>query len=128
MALRLIGLIPWENFKQNHVYIFEKYICIKKVVVIRFRKMDTKDHCNKKCEPILLHCSKCSPENLVLKLWFVYILLKKLHVNVTKHLQSPLYLCLALSGCVKHSSKSPCGNYVLWDNTLTHYFKHTLSM
>ena len=67
-------------------------------------------------------------KHLVLKLWFVYILLTKLHVNVTKHLQSPLYLCLVLSGCVKHGSKSPCGNYLLRDNTLTHYLQNTMSM
>ena len=32
--------------------------------------------------------------------------LKKLHVNVTINLQSLLYLCLVISGCIKHNKNS----------------------
>ena len=53
--------------------------------------------------------------------------LKKLHVNVTTNLQSLLYLCLVLSGCVKHNRKFPCGNLLFRDRKLTRYHHCTIS-
>ena len=42
-------------------------------------------------------------------------------VNVTTNVQSLLYLCLVLSGFVKHNRNFPCQNLLLWDRTPTRY-------
>ena len=44
-----------------------------------------------------------------------------------KKIQSLLYICLVLSGCVKHSMKFPCGISILQYKTLTQYIHHTIS-
>ena len=54
--------------------------------------------------------------------------LQNLHVNVTMHVKSLLYLCLVLSGCVNHSRKFTCGNSLLLDKTLPRYPHRTISM
>ena len=41
-------------------------------------------------------------------------LYKKLHVNATTNLQSLLYLCRLVSGCVNQRRKFPCDNKTLW--------------
>ena len=51
----------------------------------------------------------------------------KKHVNVTTSFQSLIYLCLVLSGCVKHSRKLLCENSLFWDNKLARYLHHTMT-
>ena len=73
----------------------------------------------------MLHCSKFSPKITSFKLWFVDIL-KKIHLNITTNLQSLLYLCLLISGSVKHDSKFTCGNSLYQYKTLTRYLHRTM--
>ena len=51
----------------------------------------------------------------------------KTHVNITKNLQSLLYLCRLNSGCFKHDSKFPCGKSLFQYMTLTRYLHRIIS-
>ena len=53
--------------------------------------------------------------------------MKNIYVADTKKLQSLLYLCLVLSGCVEHSRKSLCVNSLFLDKKLTRYLHKIIS-
>ena len=74
-----------------------------------------------------LHCSQCSPEIISFQIMICWHSLKKLHVNATKNMQSLLYICFLLSGCVKYNKKFPCGKSLFREKTLTHYHHRTMS-
>ena len=61
------------------------------------------------------------------KLWFVDIIIKNLHINAATNLYILLYICLVLSGCVKHSSKLPCEKTLFWAKTSTRKLHRTMS-
>ena len=52
---------PLPIFKHNCVKVFEKYLCLKIVVTMRFVQRDTKAHFHPKNKLILLYCSKYLP-------------------------------------------------------------------
>ena len=80
----------------------------KKVVAIILIQRDNKSHFSQKGELILLHYSQCLPEIISFQIMVYYI--ETLHVNVDKKIQSLLYICLVLSGCIEYNIKVRFGN------------------
>ena len=99
-------------------------LCIKTVVAIIIRKIIISPivvkMLNKYCYIAHNGLLKLS----VFILWFV--ILEILHVNFTTSLQSLLYLCLVLSGFLKHNRNFTCGKSLFLDKTLTRYHHRTM--